>query len=65
VSPWIVWPLAIVLGVVLLGVVIGAHERRDYGFGGVAVLALAGMTLGLWKLIEVIAWVVQHVRVSW
>jgi hypothetical protein len=28
-------------------------------------LALIGVTLGLWKLVEIMAWVFTHVHVTW
>jgi uncharacterized membrane protein len=29
-----------------------------------AVLALIGLTLGVWKLVEIIIWIVQHVHIG-
>lgn len=40
----------------------------DFGFGAFAkafVFLLALLPLGVWKLIEIVVWLVTHVRVSW
>lgn len=40
-------------------------EGLDRAFGCLAVMLLVSVPLGLWKLVEIIIWLFQHVEVKW
>jgi uncharacterized membrane protein len=37
-----------------------AFEKMRSGFTTLAVFAFLGVTLGLWKAVEVVLWVIRH-----
>ncbi len=41
---------------------------NDFGFGALANLAMVGLVaipLAVWKLVEIVLWLVAHVRIEW